>query len=136
MNTAFAVSDWIGMACMVLAVATLLFVILIPKGVWRERLGPALVLRCAALACVVVLTLFQTFAFRPSLNNSFRDLWAAAEIGDNLRAKEIRTKLAPQHAKASFLLTSQFGLVLLAGVAGGIDATGRSRTAEAKGPVG
>lgn len=133
MNTAFAVSDWIGMGCMVLAVVTLLFVVLIPKGIWRERLGPALVLRSAALACVVVLTLFQTFAFRPSLNNSFRDLWAAAETGDNSRAEEVRTKLAPQHAKASFLLTSQFGLVLLAGIAGGIDATGRARLTNAKG---
>lgn len=124
MNLAFAVADWIGIACLVLAVATILMVT-VPKGVWRHRMGPALVLRMAALAFVLILTLFQTFAFRPSLNNSFEQLWIAAEAGENQRAAEIRDKLAPQHAKASFLLTSQFGLVLIAGIAGGIDATDR-----------
>lgn len=124
MNLAFAVADWIGIACLVVAVVTILLVSL-PGGAWRHRIGPALVLRMAALAFVLVLTLFQTFAFRPSLNRSFEQLWVAAEAGENQRATEIRDKLAPQHAKASFLLTSQLGLVLIAGIAGGIDATDR-----------
>jgi hypothetical protein len=124
MNLAFAVADWIGMACLVVAVVTIL-ILTVPRGVWRHRIGPALVLRVAALAFVLVLTLFQTFAFRPSLNRSFERLWTAAEVGDNQQATEIRDRLAPQHAKASFLLTSQLGLVLIAGIAGGIDATDR-----------
>ncbi len=125
MNTAFTVSDWIGMACMLLAAGTLIWIAR-QRVRARSGIGPAFVLRCAALFCVVVLTLFQTFAFRPSLNNSFRDLWTAAEAGENARAEEIRTRIAPQHAKASFLLTSQFVLVLLAGVAGGLDAPYRA----------
>jgi len=124
MNLAFAVADWIGLLCLVLAVITILMVTL-PRGIWRHRIGPALVLRTAALAFVLVLTLFQTFAFRPSLNRSFERLWIAAEAGDNQQAAQIREQIAPQHAKASFLLTSQLGLILIAGIAGGIDATDR-----------
>ena len=42
-------------------------------------------------------------------------------------AAEIRDRLAPQHAKASFLLATQFTLVLVAGLSSGFDGTTRRR---------
>lgn len=125
MNLAFTVSDWLGLAC--LLVATGCFgVVLRLRRKQRGVVGPALVLRIVALVAVAILSLFSTFAFRPSLNASFENLWAAAEAGENERAIEIRDKLAPRHAKASFLLTTQLALVLIAGLAGGFDAASQA----------
>lgn len=125
MNLAFTVSDWVGLVAMAVAAACLGAVF-----VFRRRssdLGPALVVRSVAMGLLVVLTLFSTLAFRPSLNRSFEQLWTAAAAGENERADEIRERLAPRHAKASFLLTTQFALVLAAGAAGAFDSVASRR---------
>lgn len=135
MNRAFAVADWVGLGCLLIAAVTLALVLLHGRSRTR-RVSPGLVIRVAALACVAILTLFQSFVFRPSLNSSFERLWEAARTGDNAQAAETRKRLAPMHAKASFMLASQFSLVLIAGLAGGYDASSlRSSRTEPEGQV-
>lgn len=121
MNKAFAISDWLGLGCLLIAAGCL-------SAMWGanrsgfRRMRVGLVLRLASIGVLAVLTLFQTLAFRPHLNNAFDELWIAAEAGENERAEQIRQSLAPRHAKASFLLTTQFALVLVVGLAAGYDA--------------
>ncbi len=122
LNQAFAISDWLGLIGLLICAGCL-------AGLWFagprafRAMRAALVLRLVSFGALAVLTLFQTFAFRPGLNRSFENLWQAAEAGQNEQAQQIRDALAPQHAKASFMLTTQFALVLIAGLTAGFDAS-------------
>lgn len=130
LNRAFLISDWIGLLCLAVAIVCIGVLWGMSKPDFR-RARPGLVLRLASLGVLAIITIFQTAAFRPSLNSKFEQLWGAAQRGENERAAEIRDRLAPQHAKASFLLATQFTLVLVAGLSGGFDgATRRRREAE------
>ncbi len=126
LNRAFLISDWIGVGCLAIAVLCLALLWIVGKPAFR-RVRPGLVLRLASLGVLSLITVFQTAAFRPSLNSKFEQLWGAAQRGENERAAEIRDRLAPQHAKASFLLATQFTLVLVAGLSSGFDGTTRRR---------
>ncbi|MFI4855069.1 MAG: hypothetical protein ACIAQF_08855 [Phycisphaerales bacterium JB065] len=125
LNQAFAVSDWLGIAALLICIGCI-------AGLWFagppafRTMRAGLVLRLTSFGALAVLTLFQTFAFRPSLNRSFEELWQAAEAGENQRAEQVRDALAPQHAKASFMLTTQLTLVLIAGLSAGFDAASTS----------
>lgn len=127
LNQAFAVSDWLGIAALLLCSGCIAGLWFVGPPAFR-RMRAALVLRLTAFGALAVLTLFQTFAFRPGLNRSFEELWQAAKSGENQKAQQIRDALAPQHAKASFMLTTQLTLVLIAGLAAGFDAASASGT--------
>ena len=126
LNRAFLISDWIGLGCLLIALVCVGVLWFSGKPTFR-RARPGLVLRLAALGVLTLITVFQTAVFRPSLNSKFEQLWGAAQRGENDRAAEIRDQLAPQHAKASFLLATQFTLVLAAGLIGGFDGATRRR---------
>lgn len=134
LNRAFLISDWIGVVCLAAAIVCI-GVLWGMSGPGFRRARPGLVLRLASLGVLAIITIFQTAAFRPSLNAKFEQLWGAAQRGENDRADEIRARLAPQHAKASFLLATQFTLVLVAGVSSGFDGATRRREDTGDGPA-
>ena len=124
MNKAFLVSDWVGLVCAGLAVVTLLFVLL---GVRVKFAKPATVLRTVALAAALGMSIYAVAVLRPHMQAELTDFWDAARAGDSDTAAIHQQAFDDLHPKASFLLISQFVLVLWALGAGGFAALTEER---------
>lgn len=110
MNKLFGVCDWAGF---VLGCGALLAVVAAMVLMKRRGTGPMAVLRAAATAIALVLVCGSLFVMRPTMQRDLGEFWEAARNGQVEQAEAAKLRFDAMHPKASMLLTTQAGLVLI-----------------------
>ena len=137
MNRVFTASDWIALACAIIATAGLAIALAPPIA--RQTLGhtlirPLAILRAAATLAALIITLASFALLRPAMNQDLADFHTAARTPDITAADAARARFDQAHPRASMLLSAQAALVLIALTLGAYDAT-RHHSAPTKRPA-
>ncbi|MGP1347051.1 MAG: hypothetical protein ACTS3F_10350 [Phycisphaerales bacterium] len=126
MNRVFIASDWIALACAIIAAAggaAALAPRLTRQPLRHTLFRPLAILRAAATIAALLITLASFALLRPTMNEDLRLFHHAARSGDIAAADAARARFDEAHPRASMILSAQAGLVLIALTLGAYDAT-------------
>lgn len=107
----FGVTDGLVAGCVLLSAAC---IVTIGARLGRAGLTPLGVLQIAACVVLIGLTLYQSLIFRPPLTENLNRYHELARQGSIEQAQPYKDAFDEEHTRASFLLTTQAGLLFVA----------------------